>query len=260
VSPVSGRPEFPSSAKSAPLLRALWVPLFGDGFRLAILLAALAAAVRGVGMLGPQRYFWVLPVGFTVMALTPHLFFSREGRRRAGLRFSRRPMWIVCGILLGVAGAGLFYWLGVTLFGETNDNWFVSVRRSFPSTPEMAGLPTAQLFWIISIPSLIFSPVGEEIFFRGFLQQVVEERWNHRAGVIMDAGWFAVVHLFHHGILRIDGQVQFLPLSGAIWMVLIFGTGVLFAFLRQKTDSLVAPILSHAAFNLGMNFTIFYFL
>ena len=51
---------------------------------------------------------------------------------------------------------------------------------------------------------------------------------------------------------------QVFPLSGAIWMALIFGLGVLFAFLRQKSGSLVAPILSHAAFNLTMNYTILY--
>jgi len=248
------------AATEAPLLRSFWLPVFGDGFRLAILLAALAAVVRGVGMLGPQRFFWILPLGFIVMAVTPLLFFRREGRRRAGLRLPRRPQWLVWGVLLGALAAGLLFWLGVSLFGETSDNWFVSVRNSFPVTPEMAGLRTAQLFWIISIPSLIFSPLGEEIFFRGFLQQVVEERWNRRTGVIVDAGWFAAIHLFHHGILRIDGQVQILPFSGALWMVLIFGTGVLFAFLRHRTGSLVAPILSHAAFNLGMNYTIFYLL
>ncbi len=253
----------PIAAPTPPgtqLLRDRWVPVFGDAARLALLLAVLAAAVRGLGMLGPQRYFWVLPAGFTVMALTPHLFFRREGRRRTGLRLPQRPLWIVWGVLLGALGAGLCYWLGVTLFGESNDNWFVSIRRGFPITPEMAGLPTAQLFWIISIPSLIFSPLGEEIFFRGFLQQAAEERWNHRSAVVVDAGWFAVVHLFHHGILRIDGEVQLFPLSGAIWMVLIFGTGVLFAFLRQKRGSLLAPILSHATFNLAMNYTIFYWL
>ena len=60
--------------------------------------------------------------------------------------------------------------------------------------------------------------------------------------------------------MRIDGQIRVLPLSGVFWVVLIFGTGVLFAFLRQRTGSLVAPILSHATFNLAMNFTILYFL
>ncbi len=242
------------------LLRDLWTPVFGDAFKLSILLAVLAAAVRGVGMLGPQRYFWILPAGFTVMAMTPHLFFHREGRRRAGLRRPRRPWWLLWGILLGAAGAFLCYWLGVTLFGDTDDNWYVSIRRAFPINPEMAALPTAQLFWVISIPSLIFSPLGEEIFFRGFLQQAVEERWNQRTGVLVDAGWFAAVHIFHHGLLRIDGQLRILPLSGAIWVLLIFATGLLFAFLRQKSGSLLAPILSHAAFNVGMNFTILYWL
>lgn len=249
----------PSSA-GAPLLRALWIPVFGDALGLGILLALLATAIRGVGMLGPQRVFWILPVGFILMAASPYLFFRREGRRRSGLCLPERPAWIVWGILLGFAAALVCYWLGISLFGVSDANWFVSVRRSFPNTPEMAGLSTAGLFWMISIPSMIFSPLGEEIFFRGVLQQAVEERWDHRTGVIVDAGWFALVHLFHHGIVRIDGAVQLFPLSGALWVALIFGSGVLFAFLRRKSGSLIAPILAHAAFNLGMNYTIFYLL
>lgn len=74
--------DIPATA-SPPLLRNTWISVFGDAFRLAVLLAILASAVRGMGMLGPPRCFWVLPVGFTLMALTPWLFFRREGRRRA---------------------------------------------------------------------------------------------------------------------------------------------------------------------------------
>ncbi len=249
-----------SPATREPLLRELWIPVFGNAFTASMFFAGLAATIRGVGMLGPQRYFWILPVGFIAMALTPYLFFRKEGRRRAGLRWPRRPLWIVYGMLLGAVGAGFCYWLGVTLFGQTVDNWFVSVRRSFPVTPEMEAMSRMQLFWIISVPSMIFSPLGEELFFRGFLQQAVEERWNYRTGVVVDAGLFAAIHLFHHGILRIDGQLQLLPVSGAIWMLLIFGTGVLFAFLRRATGSLVAPVLSHAVFNLAMTYTIFFLL
>jgi membrane protease YdiL (CAAX protease family) len=111
---------------------------------------------------------------------------------------------------------------------------------------------------MLTVPALIFSPLGEEIFFRGVLQQAAEERWTHRTALIVDAGWFAAVHLFHHGIVRIEGEVRILLLSGAIWMLLIFCTGVLFAYLRQKNGSLPVPILSRAAFNLTMNFTILY--
>ncbi|MCP5113231.1 MAG: hypothetical protein GY953_20565, partial [bacterium] len=129
----SGRLRVPMPQETgAPLLRPSWIPIFGDALRLAVLLAALAAGVRGLGLLGPQRYFWVLPAGFTVMALTPYLFLRKEGRRLSGLQRPKHLPWIVWGILLGALGAGIFYWLGVTLFGETDDNWFVSVRRAFP--------------------------------------------------------------------------------------------------------------------------------
>lgn len=121
-------------------------------------------------MLGPRESFWILPVGFIGMALTPHLFFGKEGRRRAGLEWpKKRWWWAVGGVGLGALGALVCYWLGVGLFGVTDDNWLVSVRRSFPEMPEAAAFTKAQLFWVVSVPAMIFSPIGEEIFFRGFL-------------------------------------------------------------------------------------------
>jgi membrane protease YdiL (CAAX protease family) len=248
------------AGERSPLLRPLWTSVFGDGLALACVLSVLAASVRALAMLGPQRLFWILPLGLTLMALTLHLFFTRDGRRRAGWRLPRRFSWLLWAVLAGAAAAGLFYWLGVSLFGTTENNWFVSVRRTFPATPQLAALQTGQLFWIVTAPALVFSPLGEEIFFRGFLQQSVEERWSQRIGVIVDAGWFALIHLFHHGIVRIGGEVRLLPLSGAIWVVMIFALGVLFAFLKRRSGSLAAPILSHASFNLAMNYTIFYWL
>lgn len=244
----------------APLLRALWRPVLGDGLYLVLAVAVLAAVVRAVGMLGPPRLFWVLPVGFILMAMTPIVFMGKEGRRRAGLRFPKKPVWILLGILLGIAAAFFLYWLGVSLFGQTDDNWFISVRRSFPDTPQMSALTAGQLFWAITIPSMIFSPLGEELFFRGFLHQVARERWNQRTAVLIDASLFAAIHVLHHGVVRIAGQINVFPISGALWVVFIFATGVMFSFLRQKTGSLVAPVLSHAAFNLGMNVAIFYLL
>ena len=110
----------------------------------------------------------------------------------------------------------------------------------------MEGLPRAQLFWFLTIPALIFSPLGEEIFFRGFLQQIAEERWNHRTGVIVDAGWFALVHLFHHGVLRIDGQIRILPLSGLIWMALGIAL-VILGFAVDEPDA-IGPMIGSASF------------
>lgn len=248
-----------SARPSDPLLRPAWAPVFVDAFRLACLLAALAIALRAVAMLGRYAPSWLLPGGFLLLAATPHLFFRPEGRRRAGLRRPRKPLWLLWGVVLGAAAAWLLYWLGVSLFGAADENWYVSVRRALP-IQQMAGLPKAQLFWFLAIPAMIFSPLGEEIFFRGLLQQAAEERWDRPKGIMFSAGWFGVLHLLHHGIVRIDGELRLLPLSGALWMGLIFATGVLFSLLRVKSGSLLAPILSHAAFNLTMTYIVLYLL
>jgi membrane protease YdiL (CAAX protease family) len=43
-------------------------------------------------------------------------------------------------------------------------------------------------------------------------------------------------------------------------MLLMFCTALLFAWLRKSSGSLLPAILSHAVFNLVMNFTIFGYL
>lgn len=241
------------------LLRPAWVPVFGDAFRLACLLAAMAVALRAVAMLGRQAPSWLLPAGFLLLAVTPHLFFRQEGRRRAGLRLPGKPQWLLGGVVLGAAAAWLLHWLGVTLFGTGAGNWYISVRRALP-IEQMAGLPEARLFWFLAIPSMVFSPLGEELFFRGLLEQAAAERWNQTKGILFSAGWFGVIHLLHHGIARVDGELHVQPLSGALWMALIFATGALFSLLRLKTGSLLAPILSHAAFNLTLTYAVLYLL
>jgi hypothetical protein len=53
----------------------------GSAWQLAAALAALFAATRVVGVLGPNSLRWLLPLGFTLMALTPFLLLDAAGRR-----------------------------------------------------------------------------------------------------------------------------------------------------------------------------------
>ena len=117
-----------------------------------------------------------------------------------------------------------------------------------------------QLFIMFTIPAILFSPIGEEILFRGLIQQTVAERWGRIWGTGVAAFLFAGVHLLHHGILKDSTGWTVLWTSGGIWWLLIFSTSVVFSWLRLRYRSLVPSIVAHASFNLAMNWTIFYLL
>jgi len=241
------------------LIRPFWRPLLGGQvLGVSLMLCPVIAAVRGIGILGPPEYRWILPLSFTFLILLPWVFLNRQGRHWMGLRKPASWSWMVFSLLMGIGASLLIHMTGFALFGESPDNWYVSVERAFPITEEMAALPRIRLFWIITIPALIFSPLGEEFFFRGILHQSVAQRWTETTGLIADASFFGLVHLFHHGIVRIDGEITFLPVSGMLWFLLIAGVALLFAWCRRRTRSIYGAVLAHAGFNLGMNYAIFY--
>lgn len=77
--------------------------------------------------------------------------------------------------------------------------------------------------------------------------------------MIIDSLFFALIHLFHHGIIKGPaGKLNFYPLSGVLWVLLMFVTAMAFAILKKKSGSVYPAILSHAVFNVVMNGCIFY--
>ena len=224
-----------------------------------VIAGLLFAAVRAIGTIGPPAYRFILPVGFILMALMPYIFLNKEGRRNVGLIRSKSVKFYLGGIALGALLALLCYGLGLLLFGQSNDNWFVSIKNSYLRTMNTAGIPVQQLFIIFTIPALIFSPIGEEIFFRGFLQEALATKFSYQSAMIIDSLFFALIHLFHHGIVKdLSGQIHFYPLSGFIWVALMFVTAMMFASLKKNSGSIYPAIISHAVFNLVMNICIFY--
>jgi len=63
----------------------------------------------------------------------------------------------------------------MVLFGTSQNNWFISVANNYVNTLDTTGFSTARLHLTFTLPAVIFSPIGEEIFFRGVLQRTLEE-------------------------------------------------------------------------------------
>ncbi len=230
------------------------------GLAAVLLLAVAFAAMRAAGMLGPASLRALLPLGFCLMMATPWLLLDRAGRLEIGLRRSASARIYPLAIGAGTLAATLCFGLGVALFGAGQDNWFASVAANYRGIMPTAGWSELQLHLAFTLPALLFSPIGEEIFFRGVLQRALERRWSARASTVAECGLFAVVHLCHHGLVASAAGITLLPLSGAIWMVLMFGAALLFAALRKASGSLYPAMAAHAAFNLAMNVLIFHFL
>lgn len=100
-----------------------------------------------------------------------------------------------------------------------------------PLRPVLDALPGgAATAWFL-ILLVVIVPVGEEVFFRGFVYGGLRDRWGAIPAALTSAVFFSAVHLqLVHG----------LP---------ILVLGVLLAFLYERTRSLVPVIVAHALNN-----------
>ncbi len=222
-----------------------------------VIASAIAfAAMRAVGTLGPTGLQFLLPVGFVLMSLAPWIFLSRDGRRAMGLQKATSSSIYLPAIGLGAIAALGCFLLGLALFGTSADNWFVTIAVNFDrSVPDQ--LPVMQLYLMFTVTAMIFSPIGEEIFFRGLLQSALETRLSPTASTWVECLAFGTVHLCHHGVVLSAAGIGFLPRSAPVWFALMAAAGYLFAWLRARSRSLYPAIAAHVAFNFTMGTCIF---
>jgi hypothetical protein len=175
----------------------------------------------------PWTIFVAILTSDATLLLFVYLLLVRRGAidwHGLGLRrgASRHP------ILAGVGYGVLFLVVSATVstilawFGVEQDQ-----ARQFPL--EGAG-PLASA--AIMLAGVVFAPIAEEIFFRGFIFQAMSERKGLIRGVVYSSALFAAVHA---------NVAAFLPLAA--------GAAVL-AYSFRRTGTLWAPITAHAVNNL----------
>ncbi len=77
----------------------------------------------------------------------------------------------------------------------------------------------------------LLAPVAEEAFFRGHLFASIREKPGPVAAVITTAALFSAVHLH--------------PVASVVY----FGYGLVFAWARERTGYVTAPMMAHALTN-----------
>lgn len=192
------------------------------------------------------------------MWATPFLLLSSQGRKQIGLTKPSRPAWLLWGFVLGIASAVILYLIGYFIYGNSADHWYTSVMNTFNRGTIIQDIRPNYLFFLLfALPTMIFSPIGEEFFFRGIMQEAFAEQWGTRTATVVEATFFGVTHLAHHGLIATTVGYRLLP-SAFPWIFLMIAVSILLSIVRNQSGSIWGAVLCHAGFNLSMMWSIFY--
>jgi membrane protease YdiL (CAAX protease family) len=196
--------------------------------------AALMVVAAAENTVAPWAPFYVVYAALTLVL--PVIFGSVTIAR---IRLPRWPYWIAA-IGLAVVLQGVFRLLTRTVDLEAMFGVVFDAAASRLNRPP-AAIARAYLLLII-----VWAGLGEELFYRGYLQARLRQRFGAPTAIISASAIFAVRH--YTQVLIAWPHV---PWSAAtIWVLAALIVGVAVGWLYEKSGSLLPPILCHYTFNL----------
>ena len=248
---------------NAPFLRPFWQRILPHGPLFGILLILLFGIPRFVIVLKSNVTgdFSLLSIVFVLMWITPFIFLTRLGRRDIGMRKPTHVLWLLYSVVLGIVACSVVFLIGKVLYDGSISNWFVYIAQSYRvQLGNVSPDDKIIYFLIFSFIGMTFSPIGEELLYRGLIHQSFEHSLSKKKAYLLDSAAFAVTHLAHFGFVYHNQHWQFLFLPAIFWMLLIFLSGILFSYCRHKSGSILGAMFCHAAFNVAMMYVIFYWI
>jgi membrane protease YdiL (CAAX protease family) len=146
-----------------------------------------------------------------------------------GLRIASGQRWRLVGIVLVVVAAGLW---GEWIMGRVAEGLSLTNHWTEWFDPDLvwASGPTLA---ISLLEYVVFAPLFEELAFRGLLYALLRRRLRFMPAALLSASLFALAHGY-----------------GVIGCVSVLWSGFLWAWIYEKTGSLVPGIIAHALNNL----------
>jgi membrane protease YdiL (CAAX protease family) len=93
---------------------------------------------------------------------------------------------------------------------------------------------------------VVWAPIGEELFYRGYLQGVLRKNGGFRMSALVSDAFFGLRHATH--LFFLWPNVPWV--AAASWVVGAFVFGLFMSYLYEKTRSLYPTMLVHAAVNI----------
>jgi membrane protease YdiL (CAAX protease family) len=212
---------------------------FYPGLMLLVWAQQLAGAPPSGYTIG-QMLIGVLSLQGAVLVLTWRMLAQQGISWERAFGFSENwPKALLFGILL----AGLFLPVGVEL--QRLSDFIMRLPHSPVEPVEQQAVQTLRMAssWTqrlaAGLVTILIAPAGEEILFRGILYPTIKQAGFRQLALWTTSLAFAAIHL---------NAVTFVPL-----LVL----SLLLTLLYEKTNNLLAPIITHSAFN-AVQFVLLY--
>jgi membrane protease YdiL (CAAX protease family) len=183
---------------------------------------------------------------------------NRYGRKKIGIKKTENWKWLIIAFSTGIVFSILLYFLGDLLYGNSFNNWYNYIGKSYSIPEEIDEQSRLIMFGIVALMGMTFSPIGEELFFRGIVHSSFAKSLGNRTASLIDSSAFALVHISHFGLVFLNQQWEFLFVPTLIWVLSMFLVSILFYVCRKYSGSILGAIICHSAFNLGMTYCIFY--
>lgn len=241
------------------ILRKGWRPFFRYDWKFGLFLILLFGIPRFFIVL--QSYltksYAAVAFLFLIMWFTPLIFLTKEGRRYIGMKRPDHSVRLVSAFIAGCCCCAVLFGLFLLLFGKTTDNAFVYIGSGNYGT-SIPGQDRILYFWLAAIPGMIFSPIGEELLYRGIIHGSFVERFGEKKAAVFDSLAFAITHIAHFGIVYIGGIRMFLPLPAFVWTTSMFCSCIVFSCCKWYSCSIWGAVLAHSGFNFAMMYFIFF--
>lgn len=194
----------------------------------------------------------------TISAFVPFIFLSKYGRKKIGIKKPKKYKSLLIAFAVGLAASVFLYFLGQTLYGNSYENWYQYIGKSYKIPLEINQDDKQILFVIMAFTGMTFSPIGEELLFRGIIHASFEKSIAEKNASFVDSSAFALTHVSHFGLVFINNKWELYTIPAIIWVVSMFLVSLLFFNCKKYAGSILGAIVCHAAFNLGMVYCIFY--
>ena len=243
-------------------LKSFWSRFFSFNWKFGLFLILIICIPRFILVLNANATGSYGSIGLIMMisACAPFIFLTKNGRKEAGITKPQNFRWLLIAFACGLVASISLHFLGQLLYSNSYENWYQYVGKSYKIPATITQKDKNILFAIMAITGMVFSPIGEELFFRGIVHSSFAKSLGETKASIVDSSAFALTHISHFGLVFINNKWDFFIVPAIIWVASMFLVSLLFFAFRKKSGSILGAILCHSAFNLGMIFCIFYLL